>query len=40
MEKEQKEYYLRQQMKAIQEELGESDDRQAEIKEYLEKLKN
>jgi len=39
MEKEQKEYYLRQQMKAIQEELGESDDRQAEIKEYLEKLK-
>ncbi|MGC8587928.1 MAG: endopeptidase La [Hydrogenobaculum sp.] len=39
MEKEQKEYYLRQQMKAIQEELGESDDRQAEVKEYLEKLK-
>jgi len=39
MEKEQKEYYLRQQMKAIQEELGEGDERQSEIKEYLEKLK-
>lgn len=40
MEKEQKEYYLRQQMKAIQEELGETDERQSEIKEYFEKLKN
>ncbi len=39
MEKEQKEYYLRQQMKAIQEELGEADDKQAEVKDYLEKLK-
>jgi len=40
MEKTQKEYYLREQMKAIQKELGEKDDRAAEIEEYREKLKN
>lgn len=40
MEKTQKEYYLREQLKAIQKELGEKDDRSAEIEEYREKLKN
>jgi len=39
MEKTQKEYYLREQLKAIQKELGEKDDRTAEIDEYREKLK-
>ncbi|MBP2625912.1 MAG: ATP-dependent protease La [Firmicutes bacterium] len=38
MEKTQKEYYLREQLKAIQKELGEKDDRTAEIDEYREKL--
>ena len=38
IEKEQREYFLRQQLKAIQEELGESDDRKAEIEEYRKKL--
>nr|BAL53284.1 Lon protease [uncultured Aquificae bacterium] len=38
MEKEQREYFLRQQLKAIQEELGEGDERKAEIEEYREKL--
>ncbi|MDQ7037709.1 MAG: endopeptidase La [Aquificota bacterium] len=38
IEKEQREYFLRQQLKAIQEELGESDDRKAEIEEYRRKL--
>ena len=33
MEKSQREYYLRQQLKAIQEELGESDPEQAELAE-------
>ncbi|MEJ1643984.1 LON peptidase substrate-binding domain-containing protein, partial [Escherichia coli] len=33
MEKGQKEYFLRQQLKAIQEELGEEDERAVEIKE-------
>jgi ATP-dependent Lon protease len=33
MEKAQKEYYLRQQMRALQKELGESDDRTVEIEE-------
>jgi ATP-dependent Lon protease len=33
MEKSQREYFLRQQMKAIQEELGEGDEQQAEIAE-------
>ena len=38
MEKTQKEYYLREQMKAIQQELGEKDERTAEADEYREKL--
>ncbi|MFP4082905.1 MAG: endopeptidase La [Candidatus Aminicenantes bacterium] len=39
MEKLQKQYFLRQQMKAIQKELGEESEIQAEIKGYQEKLK-
>ena len=39
MEKTQKEYYLREQVKAIQSELGERDERQAETDEYHEKIK-
>ncbi|ADC89238.1 ATP-dependent protease La [Thermocrinis albus DSM 14484] len=38
MEKEQREYFLRQQLKAIQEELGELDERKAEVEEYTRKL--
>lgn len=38
MEKTQKEYYLREQMKAIQKELGEKDERGTEIEEYREKI--
>ncbi len=38
MEKTQKEYYLREQMKAIQHELGEKDERMAEAEEYREKI--
>ncbi len=38
IEKEQREYFLRQQLRAIQEELGESDERRAEIEEYRKKL--
>jgi ATP-dependent Lon protease len=38
MEKGQREYFLRQQMKAIQDELGEGDPDQAEIKELRERL--
>jgi ATP-dependent Lon protease len=38
MEKAQKEYYLREQMKAIQKELGDKDEKQAEIEEYREKV--
>ena len=38
MEKTQKEYYLREQLKAIQKELGEKDDKSVEIAEYREKL--
>lgn len=38
MEKAQKEYYLREQMKAIQKELGDKDERQAEADEYREKV--
>ncbi len=38
MEKTQKEYYLREQMKAIQKELGEKDERTAEADDYREKL--
>ncbi len=38
MEKTQKEYYLREQMKAIQQELGEKDDRVGEAEEFREKI--
>ncbi|MDR3543489.1 MAG: endopeptidase La [Desulfosporosinus sp.] len=38
MDKAQKEYYLREQMKAIQKELGDKDERQAEAEEYKEKV--
>lgn len=40
VEKNQKEYYLREQIKAINKELGESEDLQAEIAEYKEKIAN
>ncbi|MBK7844032.1 MAG: endopeptidase La [Bdellovibrionales bacterium] len=39
MERSQKEYYLNEQMQAIQKELGEKDDYQAEIMELEERLK-
>ncbi|MDU2066349.1 MAG: endopeptidase La [Sporomusaceae bacterium] len=39
MEKTQKEYYLREQMKAIQKELGDKDDRAAEVEEYRQRMK-
>ncbi|OGP63431.1 MAG: endopeptidase La [Deltaproteobacteria bacterium RBG_13_49_15] len=39
MEKQQKEYYLRQQLKAIREELGEKDEPNLEIEEYKTKIK-
>ena len=38
MDKSQKEYYLRQQLKAIKEELGEKDETQIEIEEYRAKI--
>src|SRR5205085_5476872 len=38
LEKGQREYYLRQQLKAIQEELGEADEVQAEVSELREQL--
>ncbi|PIQ44775.1 MAG: endopeptidase La [Deltaproteobacteria bacterium CG12_big_fil_rev_8_21_14_0_65_43_10] len=38
MSKTQREYYLREQLKAIQQELGETDERQAEIKELRTKI--
>jgi len=38
MDKRQREYYLRQQLKAIKEELGETDDESVEIKEYRAKI--
>ncbi|MEA4834732.1 MAG: endopeptidase La [Anaeromusa sp.] len=38
MEKTQKEYYLREQMKAIQKELGDKDERMAEVEEYRRRL--
>lgn len=38
MEKTQKDYYLREQLKAIQKELGEQDERTAEAEEYREKI--
>ena len=39
MEKTQKEYYLREQLKAIQKELGERDERGTEVEEYREKIR-
>ena len=39
MEKAQREYYLTEQMKAIQKELGEKDDLKSEIDEFEEKIK-
>ena len=39
MEKTQKEYYLREQMKAIQKELGDQDEKEAEIEELRTKVK-
>src|SRR5215210_3550829 len=38
LEKGQREYFLRQQMKAIQDELGEGDEQQAELKELRERI--
>jgi ATP-dependent Lon protease len=38
MEKGQREYFLRQQLKAIQEELGETDEQQAEVNELREQI--
>ena len=40
MDRHQKEYYLREQVKAINEELGEKDGLQAECDEYREKISN
>lgn len=40
MEKSQREYYLNEQMKAIQKELGEKDDFRSELAEIEEKIKN
>jgi len=39
MDKRQREYYLRQQMEAIKEELGEKDETSVELDEYREKIK-
>jgi ATP-dependent Lon protease len=39
MDKRQREYYLRQQLKAIKEELGETDDAGVELEEYRTKIK-
>jgi ATP-dependent Lon protease len=38
MEKSQREYFLKEQIKAIQQELGETDERQAEVVEYRKKI--
>ena len=38
LQKNQREYYLREQMKAIQKELGEGDDQQREFNELREKI--
>lgn len=38
MEKTQRDYYLREQLKAIQRELGESDDQVVEVEEFREKI--
>jgi ATP-dependent Lon protease len=40
LEKGQREYFLRQQLKAIQEELGETDETQAEVNELREQFEN
>ncbi len=40
MERTQREFYLREQMKAIQTELGDRDDRVSEVEDYKKKLKN
>ncbi|MCP3875331.1 MAG: endopeptidase La [Desulfobacteraceae bacterium] len=40
MDKRQREYYLRQQLKAIKEELGETDEESVELKEYRKKIEN
>lgn len=40
MEKTQKEYYLREQLKAIQKELGDKDERSSEVEEYREQLRS
>ncbi len=40
MDKKQREYYLRQQLKAIREELGETEDETVEIEEYRAKVEN
>ena len=39
MDKSQREFYLRQQMKAIQQELGEGNELQEEIEQYRDKIK-
>ena len=39
MDKRQREYYLRQQLKAIKEELGETDEESVEIQDYRKKIK-
>jgi ATP-dependent Lon protease len=38
MEKSQREYFLKEQIKAIQQELGETDERQTEVAEYRKKI--
>ena len=38
MEKTQREYYLNEQMKAIQKELGEGEDGKDDVQEYEEKI--
>ena len=40
MEKSQREYFLKEQMKAIQHELGEKDERAAEVEEYRKKIED
>jgi ATP-dependent Lon protease len=40
MEKTQREYFLREQLKAIQRELGEADEQQIEAEEFREKIEN
>jgi len=40
LSKSQREFYLQHQLRAIKEELGQGDDSQAEVDEYLKKIKN